>query len=118
MGTAKSGANLHLQMIGETYDGTYVGYVDVLATQQVPLTFDLPEDPTPIENGIVSVPCWQVLVQADPDNTQNVLIGNETHGCHIVLRAGETITIPINDVIKIYARAAAGTQRINWIAMI
>lgn len=120
MQTRKSGTNLQNVITGETYDGTYCGFVEVIVEQQVPITFDLPEDPTPIENGVVSVPCWQVLIQADPANTQNVLVGNETHGCYIVLRAGETITIPINDARKIYVRAAAGAgyQRVNWIAMI
>lgn len=119
MGVRKSGANLHLEAIGETYDATYAGTIDVIATQQVPITFDLPADPKPHEDGIVSIPCWQVLIQADPSNDNNVLIGDEAHGCYIVLRPGETITIPINDVKKVFARSEAGggVNTINWLAM-
>lgn len=115
----KSGANFHLSLTGETYDAMYAGIVDVLATQQVPLTFDLPAEVPPHDEGVLSVPCWQVLVQADPSNASNVLIGDEAHGCHIVLRPGESITIPINDVRKVYARAVDGgaVSRINWLAM-
>lgn len=118
MNMRKSGAKLHLSLVGETYDATYAGVVEVIATQQVPLTFDLPS-PRPVDQGILSIPCWQVLAQADPGNADNVLIGDEAHGCFIVLRPGESITIPINDVKKVYARTAdgGGITRINWLAM-
>lgn len=113
----KSGVNLKLQEVGETYDGMYAGVVEVIDTQ-VPLTFDL-ASPHPHDAGVVSIPCWQVLVQSDPSNQSNVLVGTEAHGCHIVLRGGESITIPINDVKKVFARTAdgGGVSRINWLAM-
>lgn len=103
----KSGANLHLSLIGETYDGMYCGVTESIGSAQVPLT-----DQT--------VACFQVLVQASNDNDATVFIGNQTHGCVIELVAGATVVIPINDVEKVYARVGEGedTQQVNWIAMI
>lgn len=119
MNVRKSGVNLHLSLVGETYDAIYTGIVEVTAAQQVPLTFDLPAEVPPHDNGVLSVPCWQVLVQADPSNADNVVVGDEAHGCFIVLRPGESITIPINDAKKVYVRTAdgGGVSRVNWIAM-
>jgi len=116
MNNRKSGVNLHLSLVGETYDGTYVGTQETDALQQVPLTWDLVPPPS---GGFASVPCWQVLVQADPSNATNVLVGDEAHGCHIVLRAGESIMVPVNDVNKVYVRTAdgGGTNVVNWFAM-
>jgi hypothetical protein len=118
MDIRKSGVNLDLALVGETYDAMYAGEVEVLATTQVPLTFDLPA-PKPVDEGTAYIPCWQVLAQADPGNADNVLIGDEAHGCHIVLRPGESITIPINNVRKVYVRTAdgGGTSQVNWLAM-
>lgn len=114
----KSGVNQHNALVGETYDAMYAGAVEVIAAQQVPLTFDLPS-PHPHDQGVVSIPCWQVLAQADPSNADNALVGDEAHGCFIVLRPGESITIPVNDVKKVFARTAdgGGISRINWLAM-
>lgn len=100
---AKSGTH-QLELIGETYDALICGQRQVLSTSQVPLTAD-------------STPCFSVLLQAALDNTAYVYVGNETQGCYIELDAGATVTIPINDLNKVYVRAASGTQFVNWIAV-
>lgn len=100
----KSGANIHLQLIGETYDAFYCGTREV-GTSQVPLV-------------LTSMPCFGVQIQASNNNNAWVYIGNETQGCYQELPAGATITIPINDVAKVYVRAASGTQRVNFMAML
>ena len=107
----KSGTNLKLALTGETYDDMYSGTVQAPAAAQVSLL----NDTTVLSNRIL---CWQVLVQADPDNTANIVVGESLHGCHIVLRAGESISIPINEVGKVQVRAISGTQTANWLAMI
>lgn len=108
----KSGVNLRLPLTGETYDGTYTGQVECDSVSQVSLVHDLGAQ------GITSIPCWQVLVQASANNTAVVHVGNESQGCYVELPAGVALTIPVNDVNKIYVRAAAGIQTVNWIAMI
>jgi len=100
---AKSGANLHLELSAETYDAMYCGSRDV-GTGQVPL-----------QPG--SQPCFQVLVQADPQNGNFVSVGNESQGCHVRLAPGVIVVIPINDVSKIFVRAKSGTQTVHWLAM-
>ena len=111
-----SGVNLRNAIVGETYDGLYTGTKTVAHVQE-PLTFDEPDYPP--GTGYKRIPCWQVLVQADPANTANVLVGDEVHGCHIVLTAGASITIPINEVSKIWIRSAdAVMTTVHWMAMI
>jgi len=107
----KSGTNLKLALTGETYDDMRSGTVQALAASQVSLL----NDTTVLSGGI---PCWQVLVQSDPDNTANIVVGESLHGCHVVLLAGQSISIPINEVGKVQVRAVSGTQTVNWLAMI
>jgi len=92
------------QLGGQTYNDTHTGTILLTTLNAVAIS-------------AVSVPCFEVLVQADPNNGRNVLIGNSKQGCTIRLTAGSAITIPINDVEKIMARAVFGTQRVNWMAM-
>jgi hypothetical protein len=61
--------------------------------------------------------CLEVLAQNDPSSASNVLIGNE-FGQSIVLVPGASITIPINNVNRVWAGTApGGSATINWIAM-
>lgn len=57
-----------------------------------------------------------ILVQADPDNAADVFIGNETSQS-IQLAAGDTWQADLNSLTKVYVRAAAGTERVNWHAV-
>lgn len=57
-----------------------------------------------------------VQVQADPDNGAAVMIGN-VDAQPWQLNAGDTITLNISAPARIYVRAAAGTQRVNWLAL-
>lgn len=85
-----------------TYDGLAGGELTVTVIQQ-PL----------VPNQRL---CFQVLIQADPDNVNDVLVGN-LHGCYIRLVPGGSITITINDVHKICARSEAGAERVYWLAV-
>ena len=86
------------------FDATALGTIQVGPTQ-VPLT-------------TVSVPCYQLLVISHPDNDQYIYVGDETHGCHIPLVPGASMTIPIDNVSKIHVRAASGSQLAAWMAMV
>ena len=92
------------QLGGHTYDTMHTGTIQVGVNA--------------VAISTVSVPCFEVLVQADPDNGAGILVGNNAQGCTIQLAAGlPPVTIRINDVEKVYARAVSGTQRVNWMAM-
>lgn len=99
----KSGANLRLDLVGETYDKTHCGTRDY-GTSQEPITD-------------ASTPCFQVIIQADTGNTDSISVGNSAQGAYFSLAAGQALTIPINDLSKVFIQANAGTQTINWIAM-
>ena len=93
------------QLGGQTYLDTHTGTILLTAANAVAIS-------------AVTVSCFEVLVQADPDNGANVVIGNIKQGCTVVMTPGAVITIPISDVEKIVARAISGTQRVNWMAMV
>jgi hypothetical protein len=61
--------------------------------------------------------CFEVIVQADPDNEVNLSIGSSLAQWY-VLEPGATITIPTRHLNNVYVRFPAGDdQRVNWIAM-
>ncbi len=62
--------------------------------------------------------CLEVIVQNDPGSANIVYIGNELQGQYFALSAGESITIPINDLNKVHARTDGGAATVNFIAMI
>lgn len=55
----------------------------------------------------------EVVVQADPTNTNNVLIGDSTTTCTFALLPGSAISLPINNTNLVYYRSAAGSQKLN-----
>lgn len=57
----------------------------------------------------------EALIQADPSNTTNVLIGNSTDQ-EVVLTPGQSITIPIISLSLVYVKMSSGTGIVNWIA--
>jgi hypothetical protein len=56
--------------------------------------------------------CLWVMLQAHPDNTANILIGNSSGQTWIMIPGAVTV-IPIDNVAKIIAKSAAGTQVLN-----
>ena len=57
----------------------------------------------------------EALIQADPSNTTNVLIGN-VDAQEVVLTPGQSITIPIISLSLVYAKMASGTGIVNYLA--
>lgn len=64
-----------------------------------------------------SLPCTSVTVQADPDNTVNVLVGT-TNAPAIKLLPGAGIGFAIDDVSKVWAKAVSDTASVNWSALV
>lgn len=58
---------------------------------------------------------YTTLVQAHPDNSGRVLVGNQ-HNHPIVLEAGRSITIAV-DPSSVYVRGSEAGQVVNWLAL-
>lgn len=57
----------------------------------------------------------EALIQADPTNTTNVLVGNST-AQEVALTPGQSITIPIFSLSLVYVKMASGTGIVNYLA--
>lgn len=57
----------------------------------------------------------EVLIQADPDNDDNVLVGNHVVRS-IVLVPGAGVTINTNDLAKIWIVIATQGDQVGWFA--
>jgi len=56
----------------------------------------------------------EVVVQNDPDNTTDVLIGNAS-AQPIQLKPGWSITIPVTDLATVFAKSVSGTPLVNYL---
>lgn len=63
-----------------------------------------------------SQPCIAVMVQADPGNGTNVLVGGSA-AQNFVLQSGKSICIPCGNVSEIYAKMSSSTGNVNWLAV-
>ena len=57
----------------------------------------------------------EALIQADPGNTTNLLVGN-VDAQEVVLTPGQSITIPIVSLSLVYVKMASGTGTVNWLS--
>ena len=69
---------------------------------------------TTAESLASSAVTWECLVQNDPDNTVDFLVGDSTAQT-IQLSPGQSITLPIQDVSLIWADAVSGTPVANYL---
>jgi hypothetical protein len=60
--------------------------------------------------------CNQAIIQADPGNTDNVLLGDSSNQ-YYVLQAGKAIALPCSNVNQLYRKSASGTQKVNILAI-
>ena len=56
----------------------------------------------------------EALLQSDPANTTNMLIGNATEQ-KIVITPGQSITIPIISLSLVFVKMVSGTGVVNWL---
>ena len=68
----------------------------------------------PVQLTTTATPCVEVVVQSDPGNSTNMLVGGSL-GQPLVLTPGASITIPVVDASQIYVKAASGTVQANWL---
>lgn len=57
----------------------------------------------------------EALIQSDPSNTTNLLVGNVT-AQELVLTPGQSVTIPIISLSLIWVKMGSGTGTLNWLA--
>ena len=62
---------------------------------------------------LANQPCSAALLQNDPGNSVNILIGNASHQ-YFQLQPGQSVTIPCSNLNQIYAVAASATPNLNW----
>lgn len=56
----------------------------------------------------------EVIVQNDPDNTVDILIGNASSQ-PIQLKPGQSMTIPISNLSSVYAKSVSGTPTLSYL---
>jgi hypothetical protein len=71
---------------------------------------------TTVAASLGNQPCSAVLVQSDPGNGQNVLVGNSGSQT-VVLQPGKAICIPCSNVSQIFVKAVSGTMTVNWFSI-
>lgn len=64
--------------------------------------------PTPLS----SLACRSVLLQADPDNTVDVFIGDATNQVWQLV-PGQALSLPVSNTNQIYHKVASGTATLN-----
>lgn len=57
----------------------------------------------------------QVLVQSDPANSDDILLGSSTSQ-PIVLQPGASISVPVSRTEQLYHKASSGTPTLNYLA--
>ena len=57
---------------------------------------------------------FEVLIQNDPDNTTDVLVGNSTSQV-IQIAPAQSLTIPTNNLATVYVKAISGTPTVNYL---
>lgn len=57
----------------------------------------------------------EAIIQSDPTNTTNMLVGNAT-AQNVILTPGQAITIPVISLSLIYVKMASSTGLVNWLA--
>lgn len=57
----------------------------------------------------------EVVIQADPANTTNVLVGPVANQ-FLVLVPGQGLSVPLTNLTSIFVKMASGTGTVNWLA--
>ncbi len=60
-----------------------------------------------------ATPCQKIVVQANPNNANNMRVGNSSvQG--LILTAGSSVEIEVDDIEKIYVIGVGGTANVGW----
>lgn len=96
------------QPVTDSYNTLFDGFSDDVGQAALPLRTETPR-----------LGCYQLIIQNDPANVNNMLVGTVTSQS-IVVTPGQSYTLPYQGYIsEIYVRFVAGiaNQRVNWHAM-
>jgi hypothetical protein len=85
-----------------------------LSSGDNPVAGTLTATTTPAALG--SQTCISVLVQADPGNSNNLLIG-DANSQPINLLAGQGVTIACSNINKVYVAGNGGNATANWLVI-
>lgn len=58
--------------------------------------------------------CREALIQSDPDNTTVMLVGDGSSQ-EIKLSPGQSITLPIISLSRVFIKMVSGTGTANWL---
>ena len=72
------------------------------------------QDTTAAQITTTATGCNGVLVQNDPDNSVDILVGGAA-AQPIQLGPGDSTWLSINDVSKVYAKSVSGTANVNYL---
>lgn len=102
-------------------DGT-----NILGSTSFPINISLPAGGTPTAGQLAAgtgaavlganTPCKGVVLQSDPTNTPDILIGTSSNQ-FIRLLPGQTMYLPVSNVNLIYAKTSSTTGSVNWMAV-
>lgn len=70
------------------------------------------EEPVPLHP---TQACREVMVQNDPSNTGNLLVGTKDDQ-YVVLTPGQALTLPVISLSLIYVKMASINGDVNWLA--
>ena len=59
--------------------------------------------------------CREAIIQSDPANTTNLLVGNIL-AQYLILTPGQSITIPVISLSLVYVKMASSTGTVNYLA--
>lgn len=85
---------------------------DLLTSSRIPYAATITATVTAASVGSPLQTLVELIIQADPNNTVDVLLGNATTQCWR-LQAGDTISWPIKNPALIYARTESATAVVN-----
>jgi len=118
-----SGETIVARVSGETVVGKISGETIKLAipssviTGQAVISGTNLSGATPIQIG--SAVCVRVIVKAFPNNSGNIYIGKDDVSSNVgfVLAPGDSVTIDIDNVNKLYATSDIDGDKVCWIAL-
>lgn len=61
-----------------------------------------------------AIVCFNATIQADPDNTVDVFIGDSASQ-PVQLTPGQSVPLPISNLEQVYVKTASGTATVNWL---
>lgn len=65
---------------------------------------------------LADIDCIAVLVQSDPNNTEDIFLGDSANQ-HIQLTPGTSLSLDISNTSMLFARAASSSADLNYLVI-